>query len=87
MMIDSPERAKRLARTIISDIALYNQDLIREGIENDTIFEVLSEDLEKGRKLYDSRVSPEILNSSNFFNQAIVDVLIKRYGNIESKIW
>lgn len=87
MMIDTEERAKRLARTIVSDIALYNRELIKQGIENDNLFEVLSEDLEKGKKLYDSRVDPDILKQSNFYNQAIVDVLIKQYGNVESKIW
>ncbi len=87
MMIDSAERAKRLARTIVSDIALYNRDLIKKGIENDTLFEVLAEELEKGRKLYHSRVGPEILKGTNFYNQAIVDVLIKYYGNVASKIW
>ena len=29
MLIDTAERAKRLARTIISDIALYNRELIK----------------------------------------------------------
>jgi hypothetical protein len=87
MMIDTPERAKRLARTIVSDIALYNRELIKQGIENDNLFSVLAEDLEKGRKLYDSRVSPDLLKTTSFYNQAIVDVLVKQYGNLASKIW
>ncbi len=87
VMIDNPERAMRLARTIVSDIALYNRELIKRGIENDNIFELLAEDLEKGRKLYDSRVSPDILKKADFYNRAIVDVLIKQYGNVQSKIW
>ncbi len=87
MMIDTPERAKRLARTIVSDIALYNRELIKKGIENDNLFDVLAEDLDKGKKLYDSRVAPEVRQRSNFFNQAIVDILIKQYGNIASRIW
>ena len=28
MLIDTPDRARRLARTIVSDIALYNKDEI-----------------------------------------------------------
>jgi hypothetical protein len=87
MIIDSPDRAKRLARTIVSDIALYNRELIKRGIENDSLFDLLAEDLDKGRKLYASRVAPEIMSGKNFYNQAIVDVLIKQYGNVDSKIW
>lgn len=87
MLIDSAERARRLARTIVSDIALYNRDLIKKGIENDNLFDLLAEDLEKGRKLYESRVAPEVLSERNLYNQAIVDVLVKLYGNVSSKIW
>jgi hypothetical protein len=87
MIVDTAERARRLARTILSDIALYNREQIKSGIENDNLFDILAEELERGRKLYNSRVSPEILESTNYFNQAIVDVLIKQYGNVSSKIW
>ncbi len=87
MLIDAPDRARRLARTIVSDIALYNKDEITRGIQNDTLFEELSEEIERGRKLYNSRIAPHIQQSTNFFNEAIVDVLVKPNGNIESDIW
>lgn len=86
-MIDSAERAKRLARTILSDIALYNREQIKSGIENDNLFDVMAEELDRGMKLYKSRVAPELMEKTNFYNQAIVDVLIKQYGNVASKIW
>ncbi len=85
--IDSPEAAFRLARTIISDIALYNRDKILSGIKNDNIFDLLEKELKEGLDLYRSRVSPEIDRKNNFYNRAIVDILIKRNGNIESGIW
>ncbi len=87
MQIEDPDKARRLARTIVSDIALYNREEIRKGIRNDNVFELLDVELERGRKLYISRVSPEIQKQKNFYNQAIVDVLIKQYGNTESDIW
>ena len=86
-LIDDPEAAKRLSRAIVSDVALYNQPKVKEGIENDNLFEVLKEELEEGRKLYETRVSPEILKNHNFYDLAIVDVLIKQSGRIESDIW
>lgn len=87
MQIEDADKARRLARTIVSDIALYNRDEIRKGIKNDNVFELLDVELERGRKLYVSRVSPEVQKQKNFYNQAIVDVLIKQYGNTESDIW
>ena len=87
MLIDAPDRARRLARTIVSDIALYNKDEITRGIQNDTLFDDLSEEIERGRKLYNSRVVPDLQDKSNFYNQALVDVLVKPSGTIESDIW
>ena len=87
MQIEDADKARRLARTIVSDIALYNREEIRKGIKNDNVFELLAVELERGNKLYVSRVSPEIQKQKNFYNQAIVDVLIKQYGNTESDIW
>jgi hypothetical protein len=87
MQIEDADKARRLARTIVSDIALYNREEIRKGIKDDNVFELLAVELERGNKLYLSRVSPEIKKQKNFYNQAIVDVLIKQYGNTESDIW
>ncbi len=85
-LIDNPEQARRLARAIISDVAIYNREKVEEGIKNDTIFELLSEQLEEGRQHFITRVVPD-LAASNIFELAIVDVLIKRSGKIESSIW
>ncbi|MDX1763997.1 MAG: hypothetical protein R3231_06725 [bacterium] len=87
MKITDHEKAKRLARTILSDISLYNQPKIEKGIKNDNLFELLEEDLQKGLELYHSRVSPEISSQTNYFNIAVVDILIKNGGKIESDIW
>lgn len=85
-LIDNPENARRLARAIISDVALYNREKVEEGIRNDNIFEVLADELEEGRQHFRSRVAPELV-SANIYEIAIVDVLIKRSGKIESSIW
>lgn len=85
--ITTPEIARRLARVIISDIALYNKEKIKEGIRNDNLFELLAKELKEGLDLYLSRVDPELARTTNFYNRAIVDVLVKRCGAIESEIW
>jgi len=85
-LIDNPDQARRLARAIVSDVAIYNREKVEEGIKNDSIFEILSEQLEEGREHFRSRVAPE-LACSNIYELAVVDVLIKRAGKIESSIW
>jgi hypothetical protein len=86
-LINTPEAAARLARTIVSDIALYNKEKILEGIKKDNLFELLEEELQEGERFYKTRVDPELVGKTNYYNKAIVDILIKRSGEIESPIW
>ena len=85
-LIDNPDLAKRLARAILSDVAMYNPEKVENGIKNDNIFEVLNEELEEGRQHFFSRVSSD-LSREAIYDIAVVDVLIKRAGKIESSIW
>jgi hypothetical protein len=85
--IDSPEKAIRLARAIASDISLYNEEKIKEGIENDTFFDSLATELEEGRNLYKSRLLPELYERTNFFDRAIVDIILRSKGHIRSRLW
>ena len=48
-LIDKPERARQLARAIASDLTLYHEKKIVEGIEKDTLFDVMRDEIEEGR--------------------------------------
>jgi hypothetical protein len=85
--IDTPERAIRLARTIASDISLYNEEKIIRGLSEDKLFTELSDEIEEGRELYRARVSPDLYERTNFFDRAVVDIIIKSKGHVRSKIW
>lgn len=85
--IDTPERAIRLARTIASDISLYNEEKIVRGLSEDKLFTELADEIEEGRELYRARVSSELYERTNFFDRAVVDIIIKSKGHVRSKIW
>ncbi len=86
MPIEAEDAARRLARAIASDLSLYNEEKIVRGIENDSLFEELADEIEEGRALYKSRVAAE-LYKKNFYDRAIVDILVKSKGHIRSSIW
>jgi hypothetical protein len=86
-LIETPEAANRLARVICSDLAIYNEAKVVRGLQEDTFFEELSEELAEGREHYRSRVAPSILDRTNFFERAIVDVIIRPKGHLRTKIW
>jgi hypothetical protein len=85
-LIENRDQARRLARAIVSDVAIYNSDKVEQGIKKDNIFDLLRDQLTEGREHFRSRVNKEIA-ASNIFDIAVVDVLIKRAGKIESSIW
>ncbi|MCG8557786.1 MAG: hypothetical protein MJD61_21250 [Proteobacteria bacterium] len=85
-LIESDEAARRLARAIASDLSLYNEEKVVEGISNDNLFEVLSEELEEGRALFKSRVTPELF-ARNFYDRAVIDILVRSKAHVESKMW
>jgi len=85
-LIQTEEAARRLARTIASDLSLYNEDKILRGIKEDNLFTVLSDEIEEGRALYRGRVAPEMV-ARNFYDRALVDILVKSKGHIESVLW
>jgi len=71
----------------VSDIQLYNQQKVIEGLENDNLFDLLAEELERGREHYKSRVDPQLYATNNFYNRAIVDIMIRSKAHIKTKIW
>ncbi len=85
-LIDNAQRARQLARAIASDLSLYHEAKILDGISNDNLFDVMTDEIEEGRQLFKSRVTDEIFRL-NIYDRAIVDVLVKSKGHVKSKIW
>ena len=85
-LIETEEAARRLARAIASDLSLYNEEKILQGIQHDNLYTSLAEEVEEGRALYKSRVSPD-LYQRNFYDRALIDILIKSKGHVKSKLW
>ena len=85
-LIDRPERARQLARAIASDLSLYHEKKLIEGIERDTLFDVMRDEIDEGRALYKSRVTPEIF-TMGIYDRALVDMLMKSRSHVRSRIW
>jgi predicted Zn finger-like uncharacterized protein len=64
------EKARRFARIIVSDVALYNQEMVIEGIRNGTFFELLKNDVTEGRELYEKRVPAAIRSQKDYYQEA-----------------
>jgi len=65
------EAARRLARIIVSDIALYNPERVKEALQKNIFYEMLMEEIEEGKKLYNERVTASIRSNTNYFQDAL----------------
>ena len=81
------EQATRLARAIASDISLYNEEKIKKGLEDDTFFDAITEELAEGREHFKGRVDAS-LHDKGIYERAINDVIIARKVlSVKSRIW
>lgn len=75
---DRVEKARRLARIIVSDIALYNQDRVEEGIRSGNFFQIMAPEVEEGKRLFSERIALEVSLKEDFLQQAFNSFIERR---------
>lgn len=84
--LSADEEAQRLARLLVSDIKLYNEEEVDEGWAAGDIYRRVGDEIEKARQAYEERVDPGILNKKDYFYEQLVAILAdgdeKRLGGI-----
>lgn len=69
------EKARRLARVLASDIAIYNREKKEQGAREGNLVAVLGYEIKKSWEIYKERVGPEFANSTPYFRDALNDML------------
>jgi hypothetical protein len=69
------EEARRLARLLVSEIKLYNEDQLEEGRREGNVYYRLREDIDRSRKMYHERIDPRLTDADDYFHQELVDRL------------
>ena len=72
------EKAKRLARTIINDIYLYNSAKLDDSVRTDNFYTAFAAEVKEGKKLYDLRIPQEIRDMGDFYAEAIENFIASR---------
>ena len=75
---DARAQAERLARIIVSDIVLYNEEKFAAAIESRTVVESLGPDLEEGRGLFRDRVDARIQEEKDYLTEELLRVARSR---------
>ena len=72
----SPEdKAKSLARSLVSDLIAYNTDKHREAVATGTLQDVFGEEIVKSLKEYKEQVDSDVVAKGTFFNDALNSIL------------
>lgn len=66
------EEARRLARLLVSEIKLYNEDQVEEGRHNRDIYHRLKDDIDRSRQIYEERVHESVRGTTDYFQQELV---------------
>lgn len=76
------EEAKRLARLLVSEIKLYNEEEVQEGRRKGDLYQRLKDDIDRSREMYEERIDPEVRSSEDYFHRELVRILAD--GNEET---
>ena len=74
---NAQEEAMRLARIIISDIILYNQETVEKGIKEGNLLELLKDDIREGVAYYAKRAPAEVRRNTTFLKNAFEELIAK----------
>lgn len=71
---EDPEiaRAERLARIIVSDVVLYNEEKFAAAVRAGNVVEVMDADMQEGRSHFEQRVPAALRASRDFLTEALV---------------
>jgi predicted Zn finger-like uncharacterized protein len=81
---EAHSKARRLARIIVTDIALYNQKKVEEGVRNGTFYELFEEELNDGRLFFNRRVSELVREGTTYLEDALKDFISQKKSDLNS---
>lgn len=72
---DPSQKARRLARALISDMVVYHPAKRREGIRDGTLKQLFEEEIRKSWEEYSEQVGRDVAESSSHFRDALNEIL------------
>jgi hypothetical protein len=74
---DPKDKARRLARVLVSDMIMYNPKRHEQALANDTLKQDFEGEIAKSWKEYVEQVGEEMATQNPFWADALNDVLAK----------
>jgi hypothetical protein len=75
MVQDPKQKARRLARALISDMLVYHPEKRQQGIRDGTLPQLFKDEIEKSWQEYVEQVGAEMAQSTPFWTEALNEIL------------
>ncbi len=72
---DPQQKARRLARALVSDMIVYQPDKRQKSLDSGTLKEDFEEEIKKSWEEYVGQIGDDVANSSDHFKEALNDIL------------
>jgi hypothetical protein len=69
------EEARRLARLLVTEIKLYNEEKVEESRERGNIYAALREEIDRSRRIFEERVAADVRGEADYFHDELVRIL------------
>ena len=67
--------ARRFARLLVSEIKLYNEQRVQEGLQSSDLYDRLREAIDRSREMYEKRVEPQVAARFDYFHYELLNDL------------
>lgn len=71
------ERARRLAKALASDLVLYNQEKVEQGLRDGTLVQLLGAEIRRSWEYYCQQIPKHIVESTDYFKEQLNKVVGK----------
>jgi CheY-like chemotaxis protein len=75
-------KARRLARIIVSDISLYSQGKVEQGVREGNFYTLLADDIREGELFYRQRVPDTVREAGSYLTEAFEDLIAKKRAEL-----
>jgi hypothetical protein len=75
MVQDPKQKARRLARALISDMLVYHPEKRQQGIRDGTLPQLFKDEIEKSWQEYVEQVGADMAQSTPFWTEALNEIL------------
>ncbi len=72
---DPKQKARRLARALVSDLVVYHPEKRQQGIRDGTLPQLFKEEIDKSWQEYTEQVGAELAGSTPYWTEALNEIL------------